>query len=506
VKMRRLLVSMMSVSVAAAALIGCDDSKERAIQANPVDSKKMNSPFEISIVITQVGEIPQKDNAVELLLEQYTNTQLDFQWIPSAAYEDKINVMMASGDLPKLLKVEYTPSVVSALQSNVFWEIGPYLKNYKNLAAQDSKFYENISVDGKVYGVPLFRPIGRGVILYRQDWFDKLGLKVPSSLDAWYEAARQLARKDPDQNGKDDTYGLLLDKKFNAGADATMTRLAVSVGAPNKWDVDSEGNFTPEFLTQPYYDTMLLMRKLYSEKLINQDFAVIDSSELEKLYDTGRAGLRISGGSPQTFQDRLAMNDPNGIVNVAPLMGEKGIRVPGESGNAGFLVIAKSAVPTENELFRVLQFLDQLMEPEASMVLQRGIKDRHYIDNGMEVEHLNKEANQREVKPYRDNLPYVTDYNVKPLKGQPLAVKNTAIVTKEYPKFIVANPALVLSSQTNTERGRELEQMIADAQTRFIMGKLDEAGWRNEVDKWKNAGGNKLMEEYKAAYLRTKSL
>jgi putative aldouronate transport system substrate-binding protein len=504
-KIRRHWLVMCALSVAAATMISCNDTGGEAAKIVSDESKPPNEPYDISIVITQVGEIPQKDNAVELLLEKYTNTQLDFQWIPSAAYEDKINVMMASGDLPTLLKVEYTPSVVSALQSNMFWEIGPYLKNYKNLAAQDQKFYDNISVDGKIYGVPLFRPIGRGVILYRQDWFERLGLKVPTSLEQWYEVVRDLAKKDPDQNGKDDTYGLLLDKKFNTGADATMTRLAVSMGAPNKWAVDAEGTFTPEFMTEPYYKTMLLLRRLYAEKLINQDFAVIDSTELEKLYDTGRAGLRISGGSPQTFQDRLTMHDPNGIVDVAPLTGENGIRIPGESGNAGFLIISKTAVPSERELFRVLQFLDQLMEHEASMVLQRGIKDRHYKDNGMEVEHLNKEASQREVKPYRDNLPYVTDYNVKPVKGQPLAAKNTAIVNKEYPKYVVANPALVLPSQTSSERGRELEQMIADAQTRFVMGKLDEAGWQSELEKWRNAGGNKLMEEYKAAYLRTNS-
>ncbi|MNP86675.1 Lipoprotein LipO precursor [compost metagenome] len=53
-------------------------------------------------------------------------------------------------------------------------------------------------------------------------------------------------------------------------------------------------------------------------------------------------------------------------------------------------------------------------------------------------------------------------------------------------------------------RGKELEQMITDAETKFIMGKIDEAGWKTEIDKWKKAGGDKLMEEYKTDYLKSR--
>ncbi|MNY68675.1 Lipoprotein LipO precursor [compost metagenome] len=69
---------------------------------------------------------------------------------------------------------------------------------------------------------------------------------------------------------------------------------------------------------------------------------------------------------------------------------------------------------------------------------------------------------------------------------------------------MVSNPALTLISATYTERGSELEQMITDAETKYIMGKLDEAGWNAEIEKWKQAGGSSLMEEYKEAYLKNK--
>ena len=41
-----------------------------------------------------------------------------------------------------------------------------------------------------------------------------------------------------------------------------------------------------------------------------------------------------------------------------------------------------------------------------------------------------------------------------------------------------------------------LNTMIWDAQTKYIIGKLDDAGWQAEIDKWRKAGGDQLIKEY----------
>ncbi|MNE18939.1 Lipoprotein LipO precursor [compost metagenome] len=91
----------------------------------------------------------------------------------------------------------------------------------------------------------------------------------------------------------------------------------------------------------------------------------------------------------------------------------------------------------------------------------------------------------------------------KPMKQTELFQKNNKIVS-DNEQYVVSNPALTLISNTYTERGSELEQMITDAETKYIMGKIDEAGWNAEIEKWKQAGGSSLMEEYKEAYLKNK--
>lgn len=459
-----------------------------------------NKPFPLSLVVNQVGEIPSAGNEIEQAIMKYTNTELSIQWIPESAYDEKVNVMIASDELPTVIKLGFNPTIVSALKSDLFWEIGPYLNEYKNLTAQNKVFYDNISVDGKVYGVPLFRELGRATLHYRQDWFDSLQLTTPKTLDDWYNIMKAIGEQDPDKNGQRDTYGMLLDKKYNQGAASTLTRLSVTQGGPNKWAVEN-GEFVPEFMTKPFQDTLLLFRKLYAEKLINQDFAVVDATEIDKVYESGRSAMRISGGNAQSIQDKLVKNVPTALTDVAPLEGGAGRRLPGESGNAGFLAIPKATVKTEADLKRALTFIDQLMDPQMATLLVKGIQDKHWVDKGEFTEPLDKEGYTRDVKPYRDTLPQRGEnYNIdKPSKEADLFRKNQKI-GGENEQFIVTNPALNLESATYSDRGSELEQMITDAETKFIMGQIDEAGWQKEIENWKSAGGEQMMKEYKEAY------
>lgn len=461
--------------------------------------------YPLTLVVNQVGEIPDSANPLEEKIREYTNTDLRIQWIPYSAYDEKINVMIASNELPKLMKLNYTPTTISSLEAGLFWDITDHLKNYPNLAAQPTAYYDNISVEGKVYGIPLFRDMGRAIVSFRQDWLDAAGLKPPVTLDDWYNIIKFSTEGDPDQNGKRDTYGMMLDKAYNQGTASTLTRLAVSQGAPNKWGVDKAGNFYPEFESEPFFEVLNLFRRLYEEKLINQDFAVVDSSELNKVYEAGRANIRISGGNAQSLQTKLDKVVQGAVVNVSSLQGPDGIRVPGESGNTGFLAIPKSTVADEQELAKVLTFVDKLLDPEMVNLINKGIEGVHYKVEGDYTVTIDADKDVQEVKPYRDTLPQRGElYNMeKKNKGTELFALNKQIVY-ENEKYIVPNPALTLNSATFNERGGELEQIITDAQTKFIMGQIDEAGWRAEVKKWRESGGDQIAAEYKESYSRIK--
>ncbi|MDF2938325.1 MAG: transporter substrate-binding protein [Paenibacillaceae bacterium] len=467
-----------------------------------IDGTGEDKPFYLTMGLSLTGELPPKNNMVEQAIEEYTGTALQIQWIPYSAYEEKVRLMIAAGELPKLIKLGYSPTMIATLKSEQFWEIGPYLPDYKQLQAVDQRYYENISVNGKIYGIPLFRDLGRAAIQYRKDWFDRLGLKLPVTLEDWYQVIRAMTLGDPDGNGKQDTYGLVLEKRYNQEISSILTRISVSQGGPAKWKVE-DGRFTPEFMTEPFYETMKLFRRLYQENLINRDFAIMDTIETTKMYESGRAGLMISGGNAQTWKDMLVKASPGALVEVAPLTGPSGRRLPGEPGNAGFLAIPKDAVKTEEEVKKILGFLDRLMEPTMQALLINGLENRHWVEKNGHAEMLDRTLHLKEVKPYRDMLPHLTEPETEWKRNlQPELYRKSQRLGKENEAYIVPNPALTLDSAMYVERGRELEILIADAETKFIMGKLEEAGWLAELEKWRQSGGDRMISEYEEAYAK----
>ena len=120
---------MVSLLTTVSALVGCTGEK-----SSPT-AQQDNTPLEVTIATPQIGEAPEKGSEVEQAIEKYTNSKIDFQWIPSAAFEDKKNIMIASNEMPKAFKVTSNATTLSAIQSGLFWEIGPLLKDYKNLSA-----------------------------------------------------------------------------------------------------------------------------------------------------------------------------------------------------------------------------------------------------------------------------------------------------------------------------------------------------------------------------------
>lgn len=488
---------LLSLVLLAGTLTACGQNAK-------VDEGSGAGGFDLSIAVSHSADIPAPDNPLEQAMESYTGTRLRIHWIPYSAYEEQSNIMIASGELPQLIELTYTPAIAATLKSGNFWDISPYLAEFKNLSAVKRAYYDNISVGGRIYGVPLFRDMGRAIVLYRKDWLERLGLQPPVSLDDWYEVIRAMAQDDPDGNGRDDTYGMVLEKRYNLEASSVLTRISVSQGGPNKWQ-EKDGRFTPEFMTEPYYQTMLLFRKLYAQQLINPDFAVVDYTEVTERYDSGRAGIQIAGGNGQTWQDKLRERMPDALVDVSPLSGPGGIRVPGEPGNAGFLAIPTQSVRTEAEVRQILGFLDKLLEVPMQTLLAYGIEGRHWREQDGQVMITDRLLDRQEVKPYRDSLPFLGALNpaLKPV-SQPALYRENQRIVQGNEQYIVPNPALTLESDTFIRKGKELEQLIADAQTSFILGKLDEAGWKAKVEQWKQQGGSQMILEYEEALRKQK--
>jgi len=454
-------------------------------------------PVEITMMNQYLtAEPPKMDSEPMKLLQQYTNTNLKVTWVPSASYSEKVTASIAvASDLPQLLLVkdDRNPAIIDAARAGLFWELGPYLKDYPNLKSLDATRLNNMSIDGKVYGIFRWRAMARNGIIIRKDWLDNLGLSEPKTLDELLNVFKAFTYNDPDKNGKNDTFGISFDSNS-----AQIFHFLSVMGAPNTWEY-KDGKMTPDFMTKPYIDTMKMLQQMFKDKVFNSDFPVVKDRTV--LVNQGKAGVYIGALDDLNarFTDLYKANPNAKLDTVASISGPAGVKVQGGSGYNSVFMIPKTSVKTEAELKQVLSFIDKLGDEKVQNLINWGIEGKHYkLEDGKAVR-IDEKVYTDEV--YNTLFQMMTFDGSKALPGKldPSVEKYTKLI-QDNEKFAVPNPALPLLSKTYMEKGKQLDQVITDARTKFIMGELDENGFSQAVANWQKLGGDQVMTEYKTEY------
>lgn len=504
---RKLALSGLA-ALLAASLAACGDGKEEVKQkeeGKQAEASASADPLTFTMMnLYSSPEPPRADNPIIKKIEEHTNTKLNITWIPASAYNDKVNVSIASNDLPQVLMIQDTKSssIINAQRSGMFWEVGPYLKDYPNLSKYNinESVLNNISVDGKVYGLYRARALARQGVVFRQDWLDNLGLAQPKTIDDLYNVIKAFTLNDPDKNGKNDTFGLVEAEDSSSGANAVgltgFQTIAAYYGAPNLWTVQ-DGKAVPEFMTQENMEAMKFYKKLYDEKLINLDFAATKSSKQQEQFYQGKAGVIlntldfvITGGS------ELKKANPNAKLDiVSRIQGPKGERVFATTGYNGMFVFPKATVKTEADLKKLLGFFDKIVDDEMMYTWTWGIEGTHFKkDASGEPSISDQTAYTNDVSPLKQLPSY--DGALMIWKGKGEADNKFRTMLKENEAIAVSNPMEPMISQTAVEKGTELNKIIADARIKFITGSIDEAGFAKEVEKWRAQGGDQIMKDY----------
>ncbi|HZH58345.1 MAG TPA: extracellular solute-binding protein, partial [Metabacillus sp.] len=241
--------------------------------------------------MTELHKQQPPSNEIIQEIEKLTNVNMNVIWVPDEIGADRLNAALASGKLPEIVTITdiKASSVLNSLRAGMFWEIGPYLNDYPNLKKMNESILTNISFEGKIYGIYRERPLSRQGVVIRKDWLQNLGLPMPKTVEDLYEIAEAFTYNDPDQNGKHDTFGITDRNDLTYGVFKTLSSY---MGTPNEWG-ERNGKLVPDFDTEEYMLSMKFMKKLYEEKLINQDFPITSKDQQKELFITGKAGIFI---------------------------------------------------------------------------------------------------------------------------------------------------------------------------------------------------------------------
>lgn len=474
------------------------DSGGQAASASPTPepAPEPQEPIKLTTLHPYWGEMPDVDGPVFKRLEEIMNADITPTFFHGPNMLDKVNVALASGDLPDILVVFQgkQPSIVNAIRSGAFWELSDYIGQYPNLqATRDPIRDENIKVDGKVWALYVNDEISKTGITLRQDWLDRLGLAQPKTLDELYNVLRAFAKDDPDGNGKNDTLGLAtyLVNNAVAGADVIQAKL----GAPSVYGLDN-GKLTPAFMTPQYREALKFYRKLYAEGIMNQDFAYAQRNQVEQMYQKGTVG-GYTGNVDTPFWAELFKVAPDAkLVSFSDLEGPN-LQYAG-LGYWVTMMFPKSTVKTEERLHEILAALDRIAAPENQEFRLYGVEGFNYkLEDGKHVflEGNNPTAYMNSINALA-SVPFDKSFEGLPAwleQAERLVDKNA-----ESPN-LTRNPVTAVISDTFTEVGSELMKLVSDAEVKYIIGEIDDAGFDKMIEQWKSTGGSKVIAEYEAA-------
>lgn len=447
-------------------------------------------PVTISIMTTFYSkEAPTEDNPVIKELEKRTNTKLKFTWVTSNNYNDKSNVTLASGDLPDLMLVNdlFTPQIRQMAMQGAFWDVTDMMKDYKNLVAYGEEAWTNTKMqDGRNYAIPRPRPVegaGSAFPVVRKDWLDKLGLKLPETVEDIYQVMKAFKEQDPDGDGKHETI------PYAANIETTwMGKLMwledVLNGSPGRWKV-KDGQLVYSALEPGTREALVWSRTFYKEGLIPEDAIIMKASQAEELLGAGKAGFSTLGTIENAYnhEQNAKKVDPDAQIVALPyLSGPFGKMAYKGTGYFGAYLIPKT-VP-EAKVRKILEFLDWTSTQEGNDLMRYGIQDVHYT-----VENGNKVSNPD--KPYTNSadmnqiMAGIVDYYSRAVNlnmDAETAERNKKLLD-ERAKVSKSDPSTGLYSETGLKIQKELEQKIQDLKSKIILGKEPISAWDEYVSK-----------------------
>lgn len=348
--MKRRWAALLLAGVMATSAVGCGNEKNEkktASTAADQESGELNlygysDPVNIKVGFSFASDFEFKGGE-DAENNQWMDLYRENNMIPEVLYnvdvsqaETKLSTAIMSGNYPDIIGTtlnDYTGYVTNGVVADITEAYETYasdeLKEYLN--ADGGLALESVTVDGKLYGLP---KVGNSydsvpLMFIRQDWLDNLGLGIPTTMDELMEVAKAFTHDDPDQNGKDDTYGLALDGVNVFGnsigdANAIFYAYGAYPGPDSLAFVEGKdenvtwGGTNAEGMKQG----LSFLRELYEDGALAKDFITMNSDSIFEEAGAGRCGIWFgpmwAGMVPQ---GNAVKSDPDAHITAAAIPG-----------------------------------------------------------------------------------------------------------------------------------------------------------------------------------------
>ncbi|MCR8630097.1 extracellular solute-binding protein [Paenibacillus radicis (ex Xue et al. 2023)] len=219
----RVFLPIAVITILVCSATGCISVEENTTHA----VKKSEKRGHITATIYERGTIPSSQGSVEnnkitKWINETGPVDIKFVPVPRSQSEQKLNTLFAAGEAPDLIQEYTAPLKYTLMDQKLLLPIHDMIEKYSTNYKELLKKYPVLGKVGRAANGELFQfgrineTIPQRGLFIRTDWLKKLNLDTPKTTEELYQVAKAFTERDPDGNGKNDTYGIAM--SLNPGA------------------------------------------------------------------------------------------------------------------------------------------------------------------------------------------------------------------------------------------------------------------------------------------------
>ncbi|WP_339819271.1 extracellular solute-binding protein [Paenibacillus sp. FSL R7-0216] len=464
--------------------------------------------------------------------------EIDYNYIPSSEYDEKVKLMIASDDLTDFFVTPLFYDTTEMAKQGQLLELAQYkdlMPNYMNYISKVKNGMKRVTdAEGKMYtfketSTPRF-PEDRGMLIqntsaYRYDVFKANNIKIPETLDEFYDAAKKLKALYPD--------------KFPVATKWNSLRSLFSANHIRDdifWDGEK---YVYGVLDEGYKDALLYANKLYSEKLLDPEYTIDTDDTLKRKALNGDNLMWLTQWFTTPGEYTRTANDGKifavSIYPENPKYGKAWQEVVNgntpDLGWGAYGVSSKVKNPEELIKFIDYQYTDEMIE-----LITWGIEGTTYTigedgvptfvdslktakDPWLEGDKYGMRASRNYnpgLQMVNDSRAFVdfaaTDYTVFDGKYEEVPIEKSEFLTSlpmpenEYVPSWLSEPSIQLTSdesQRISEIMNPVKTFVTEEQAKFVAGKNSFDNWQAFIDKIHKMGNiDEVLQIYNDAAKR----
>jgi putative aldouronate transport system substrate-binding protein len=465
-------------------------------------------PVKLKIKIRHIGYTTDYHTKISDELNKRLNIDVEWELSPSENYAQQSTMLIAGGDYPDAMEYAcsvYPLDIQNLAEDGVIIPLDDLLQEYGQeiLKQRSEDFLWYTADDGHIYSISgRQQEYSNSLWQIRQDWLDKLGLQVPTTLDEIHDVLVAFKENSDLLVGEGNVlipYG----NCQNFTDSKVQSLIYAAHGFSDQWiEVDGHAAY---YINHPNFkEALLVWRQWQQEGLIDPEWPLMNREQsLEKWYK-GQYGM---------FQNLLDNTDPAFHIYIPIFLennpeAELSFVMPPEGPNGEKLGVTASTTfnqmiifsdTTEEQRIALMKLFNYMISEEGSDLVEMGIEGEDWEEIGdtgrATFFPLATDEERAELGYYSFN--WCMKRNYFPRWNSEITLGAGA----QYAEYL-SYPSVIATPDAQLEYGVVLNDLVKSSITELVLTPdIDfDAKFDEFIANWHAYGGAELTEQMDAIY------